>query len=58
MPSSSPRTRRARWYAAQRVGLPARAVQRQHQLAPSPLPEGLGRDGLLEIGHELAGLPE
>ena len=43
---------------AQRVGLPARAVEREHQLAPSPLPQRLRRDGLLEIGYELAGLPQ
>ena len=42
----------------QRVDLPARAVQRQHQLPAQPLVEGVGRDQLLQPPHDLAMLPE
>jgi hypothetical protein len=36
----------------ERVGLPARAVEREHQLRPWPLPEGLLRDQLFELRDE------
>ena len=42
----------------QRVDLPARAVQRQHQLPAQPLVEGVGRDQLLQPPHHLPMLPE
>ena len=37
----------------QRIGLPARAVQRQHQLGPQPLPQRMVADQPLQLGHQL-----
>ena len=37
---------------AQRVGLPARPVQREHQLAPQSLPQRMVGDEHLEIADE------
>jgi hypothetical protein len=37
---------------AQRVRLPAIAVERPHQRRPQPFAEGMVRDGRLDVGHE------
>ena len=37
----------------QRVGLPARPVEREHQLLAEPLAEGMGSDELLQLADEL-----
>ena len=39
---------------AQRLGLPAGAVEGQHQLAPEPLAERVGGDERFELGHRPA----
>ena len=42
----------------ERIGLPAAAIERQHQLPPQPLPEGVVRERRPERRHELAMLAE
>ena len=42
----------------ERVGLAARAVERQHQLRPRPLAERLARDELLQLGDQARVPPE
>ncbi len=42
----------------ERVRLPARAVEREHELGAEVLAEGMLRDQLLELGDQLAGSPE
>ena len=39
---------------AQRLGLPAEPVERQHQLAPEPLPKGVGGDERFQLGDRPA----
>ena len=52
IPSSSASTSRVCWYTRQRVGLPARPVQRHHQLAPEPLPGRVGGHQPLQLPHQ------
>ena len=53
-PSSSPRRRRRARYVAQRVGLATDPVLRRHQLGGEALVEGMGLDGLLQLGEHVA----
>jgi hypothetical protein len=41
----------------QRIGLPARAIQRQHELGPRPLRKRLLTDQPLQLGHQLRVAP-
>ena len=42
----------------QRIGLPTRAIQRQHELRPQPLPQRLLADQPLQLGHQLPMTPQ
>jgi hypothetical protein len=57
-PSCSTCTRRADWYASERVGRAPAPVEREHQLPPESLPKRALRDRLLELGDDLAMLAE
>ena len=56
MPSSSTRACRASRYVVERLGLPARAVEGEHQLLSRPLTKRMLGDDGLELAHQL-GVP-
>ena len=53
MPISSTSARRPLWNTWSRVGLPAAAVEREHQLAAQALAKGVLGNERLELGHQL-----
>ena len=42
----------------ERIGLPSRPVEREHQLRAQPLPQRMPRDERLQLGHEVGVDPE
>jgi len=58
MPSSSTRVRARVLVCLERLGLPARAVQREHQLRTEPLAQGRLGEQSLELGDDVLVAPE